>query len=106
MEKGYPAIVKRAKKEKAAVYWGDENGINHREYHIRGFSPKGSAPVLKVNPKLEKINMIYAISSQRTCRFMCYEETMTQQRFIEFMKRLVKNARRKVFFIVDNIYPE
>lgn len=103
MEKEYPAIAKRAKKEKAAIYWGDETGINNREYHIRGFSPKGSAPVLKVNPKLEKINMISAISSQGTCRFMCYEETMTQQRFIEFMKRLVKDARRKVFFIVDNL---
>ena len=82
MEKEYPAIAKRAKKEKAAIYWGDETGINNREYHVRGFSPKGSAPVLKVNPKLEKINMISAISSQGTCRFMCYEETMTQQRFI------------------------
>ena len=103
MEQEYPSIAKRAKKEKAAIYWGDETGINNREYHVRGFSPKGIAPVMKVNPKLEKINMISAISSQGTCRFMCYEEAMTQQRFIDFMKRLVKDARRKVFFIVDNL---
>lgn len=103
MEKEYPSIAKRAKKENAAIYWGDETGINNREYHVRGFSPKGVAPVLKVNPKLEKINMVSAISGQGTCRFMCYEETMTQQRFIDFMKRLAKDARRKVFFLVDNL---
>ena len=98
MEKEYPAI---ATTNWLHFAWSD--GINNREHHVRGFSPKGTAPVLKVNPKLEKINMISAISSQGTCRFMCYEETMTQQRFIDFMRRLVKDARRKVFLIVDNL---
>ena len=30
MEKEYPAIAKRAKKENAVIYWGDETGINAR----------------------------------------------------------------------------
>lgn len=103
MENEYPAIARRAKKEKAAIYWGDETGINNQEYYLRGFSPRGVTPVLEVCPKQERINMISAISSQGTCRFMCYEDSMTQQRFIDFMRRLVKDAKRKVFFIVDNL---
>lgn len=103
MEKEYPAIAKRAKKENAVIYWGDETGINNQEYYMRGFSPRGITPVLKVTPKQEKINMISAVSNHGLCRFMCYEDSMTQQRFIEFMKRLVKDAKRKVFFIVDNL---
>lgn len=47
--------------------------------------------------------MISAITNHGTCRFMCYEETMTQQLFINFMERLVKDADRKVLFIVDNL---
>ena len=103
MEKEYPAIAKRAKKEHAVIYWGDETGINNQEYYLRGFSPRGVTPVLEVCPKQERINMISAITNQGTCRFMCYEDSMTQQRFIGFMKRLVKDAKKKVFFIVDNL---
>jgi len=103
MEKEYPSIAKRAKKENASIYWGDETGINNQEYYIRGFSPRGVTPELKVFPKRETINMISAISSQGTCRFMCYEDNMTQQRFIEFMKRLTTDVSKKVFFIVDNL---
>ena len=103
METTYPAIARRAKKEQAEVYWGDETGINNQEYYMRGFSPRGEAPTIKVYPKREKINMVSAINNHGRCRFMCYKENMTQQRFIEFMKRLIQDAKRKVFFIVDNL---
>ena len=103
MEETYPAIATKAKKEKAVIYWGDETGINNQEYYVRGFSPKGKTPVVPSFPKMEKINMISAITNQGSCRFMCYEDNMTQQRFIEFMKRLVHDSDRKVLFIVDNL---
>jgi transposase len=34
---------------------------------------------------------------------MIYEETMTQQRLIEFMKRLIKGNGKKVYLILDNL---
>jgi transposase len=34
---------------------------------------------------------------------MVYEETMTQQKLIDFMSRLIKDASRKVFLILDNL---
>ena len=101
--KTYPAIVAQAKKEKAEIYWGDETGVNNQEYHVRGFSPKGQTPTVPSFSKVEKINMISAINRQGTCRFMCYEDTMTQRRFIEFMTRLIKDSEKKVLFIVDNL---
>ena len=103
MHEDYPAIAEKAKKEDAVIYWGDETGINNREYHVRGFSPKGITPEIASFSKLEKINMISVINNYGTCRFMCYEENMTQQLFIDFMKRLVSESDRKVLFIVDNL---
>ena len=103
MDETYPAIVKQAKREDATIYWGDETGINNQSYHVRGFAPKGKTPEIASFSKIEKINMISAITNQGTCRFMCYEENMTQQLFIKFMKRLVKDSDRKVLFIVDNL---
>ena len=34
---------------------------------------------------------------------MCYEGNMNQQRLIEFLKRLIHDADKKVLFIVDNL---
>lgn len=103
MNETYPAIAKKAKEEKAEIYWGDETGINNQEYYVRGFSPRGVTPAVPSFSKVEKINMISAINNKGTCRFMCYEENMTQRRFIDFMRRLVKDASHKVLFIVDNL---
>ena len=99
----YPEIVKKAQKEDAEIYWGDETGINNQAYHVKGYSPKGKTPEMPSYSKIEKINMISAITNHGTCRFMCYEENMTQQLFINFMERLIGDTDRKVLFIVDNL---
>ena len=69
----------------------------------RGFSPKGRPPVLLVETKRQRVNMISAIGSQGNVRFMVYQETMNQQRLIRFMERLVRTSQRKVFLILDHL---
>lgn len=103
MNETYPQIVEKAKKEDAVIMWGDETGINNQEYHVRGFSPKGITPEIASFSKIEKVNMISAIDNYGSCRFMCYDENMTQQLFISFLERLVRDSDRKVLFIVDNL---
>jgi len=102
-KEAYPGIKARAEAESGEIYWGDETGINNREHYQRGYSPKGKPPVLLVESKRETVNMISAINNYGAVRFMLYETKMTQQRFIEFMERLITDAKRKVFFIVDNL---
>ncbi len=103
MKEEYPKISKRAIQEDAEIYWGDETGVSNQEYYQRGFSPKGVTPVMKVESKHERINMISAITGRGTLRFMIYEGGMNQKLLINFMKRLVKDSKRKVFFILDNL---
>jgi transposase len=99
----YPAIAKRAKAENAMIYWGDETGVDNRENFERGFAEKGKPPVLPLPTKKERVNMISAITNQGNVRFKVYEETMNQKLFIDFMACLVRDSKRKVFFIVDNL---
>ncbi len=47
--------------------------------------------------------MLSALSRQGDVRFMLYEDSMNQQRLIQFMDRLVLTANRKVFLILDNL---
>ena len=69
----------------------------------RDFSPKGRPPVLSVETKRQRVNMISVVNSQGDVRFMLYQETMNQQRLIRFMARLVRASERKVFLILDNL---
>ena len=69
----------------------------------RGFSPKGRPPVLPVETKRQRVNMISAVNSQGQVRFMIYQDTMNQQRLIRFLARFVHTTKRKVFLILDNL---
>lgn len=99
----YPEIATRAKNEKADILWGDETGINNQAYNVKGFSPKGKAPIIRLHAKKCSINMISAITNQGKVRFMLYRETMTSAVLIKFLSRLVKDSPRKVFLILDNL---
>ena len=99
----YPAIAKRAKQEKAEIYWGDETGIQTGANVEKGYSPKGKTPVLRQTGRKHRINMISAINNEGKVRFMFYKENMNSKRLITFMKRLIKDTGRKVYLILDNL---
>ena len=67
------------------------------------FPPKGQPPVLSVETKKERVNMISALSSGGDVRYMLYEGSMDQQRLITFMHRLIHTSKKKVFLILDNL---
>ena len=99
----YPAIVSRAKQDKGEIHWGDETGLQTGANVEKGYSPKGKTPVVRQTAKRERVNMISSITNQGQVRFMFYRDNMNSTRLIEFMRRLTKDAGRKVFLILDNL---
>jgi len=99
----YPLIAKQARKEKAEIYWGDETGIQNGVNLARGYAPKGEKPVVRLVAKKSQVSMISAITNEGKVRFMMYRSAMTTDLLIRFMTRLVKDAGRKVFLVLDNL---
>jgi transposase len=99
----YPAIVVRARKELADIHWGDETGISCNAYTARGFAPKGKPPVIRINARKMHLSMISTITNYGTVRFMLYRTALDAPLLITFMTRLIKDALRKVFLILDNL---
>ena len=60
LTKDYPAIAKRAKQEKAEIYWGDETGIQTGANVEKCYSPKGKTPVLRQTAQKHRIKMLSA----------------------------------------------
>ena len=103
LEEEYPVIKARAKQEDAEIYWGDETGMRSDCQHGRGYAPKGKTPIIHLSAKRTSTNMISAITNQGKVRFQIYDGKMNANQLIEFMKRLIKDAKRKVFLILDNL---
>jgi len=103
LENSYPEIVQDAKKKNAEIYWSDETGIRNDDQRSRGYAPIGQTPVLTLNNKRFRTNMISAINNQGKLHFMVYQETMTVKLLIKFLVKLYCEANRKVIVILDNL---
>jgi len=103
LDEEYPAIVKRAKKEKAEIQWGDETGLCNDSYHGRSYAPRGETPAIRLHPRCKRVNLISTVTNQGKVRFMVYKDKMNSATMIKFMERLIKDSRQKVFLILDNL---
>ena len=99
----FPGISERAKAENAEIFFGDEVGIQNTANYAKGYAPVGKTPIVRVEAKKMKINMLSAISKRGKLRFVLYKDNMNAGKLIDFMRRLVRDADKKVFFVLDNL---
>jgi transposase len=103
LDEEYPGIVLEAREERAEILWGDETGISSEDNRGRGYAPKGQTPVVYGPGKRFSASMISAINNQGKVRFMVYEGALRSDTFLKFLRRMIKDAERKIFLIVDNL---
>ena len=103
LEEEYPAIKERAGRENAEIAWGDETGCQNEANYLRGYAPIGQTPVLPVGNEHIRVNMISSVTNQGKMRFMFYRGSMNAKVLIDFLRRLVQGAERKIFLILDNM---
>ena len=102
LDEEYPQIRKEAKKENAEIHWGDEMGLRSDHQAFRTYGRKGKTPVIPGTGQRFGCNMISTVTNRGTLRFMVYKNRFTSKKFIEFLRRLIKSTKRKVFLIVDS----
>ena len=103
VESEFPGISERAKAEIAEIYFGDETGLQNTSNYAKGYAPIGKTPVVQTESKHIKINMLSAVSNRGKLRFVLYRDNMDADKLIDFMRRLVHDASKKVFLILDNL---
>lgn len=99
----YPAIAARAKQEQAEIHWGDETGVRSDDVRGRGYAPAGQTPVLRVPARRHSVSMISTLTNQGKVRFMLFRQALDARRLLRFLTRLIRDAGRKVFLILDNL---
>jgi transposase len=103
LEEDYPGIASRAKAEGAEIHWGDESGLRSDDVRGRGYAPKGETPVIRVNSKRHGLSVISAVTNKGQMRWRIFDGALNASILIDFLRRLIKGATKKVFLILDNL---
>jgi transposase len=102
LKKDYPKIKALAAVEKADIYFGDAAHIRSDHHAGRTWGKKGETPIVISTGRRNALSMISAVTSRGEMRFMIIEKGgVNADVFIEFIKRLLTGAKRKIFLIVD-----
>lgn len=100
----YPAIEKRARTEGGEIHWGDETALVNTDVRGRSYAPAGKTPVtLAVGGSRQKLSMIATVTNRGEARWMIIDDAFNADRLIEFLEALIRDAKKKVFLILDNL---
>lgn len=100
-EQEYPALRALAKRAGAAIFFSDEAGVRS-DYHAgTTWGARGQTPVVPTTGQRFGLNLISAVSARGGLRFMVVKGKLNGSRYVQFLKRLMHNASRPIFLIVD-----
>src|ERR1700730_8967868 len=89
-------------KQGADIYFGDAAHIRSDHHAGRTWGAKGDTPIVQATGARHGMSLISAVTSRGHLRFMIIDKgSVNADVFIEFLKRLIKGAERKIFLIVD-----
>jgi transposase len=117
----YPAIVARARRARGVIFWGDETGLRADDVRGRSYAPPGKTPRLAIPPSYAWRNLwpalpvvrpnhrriglglISAVSNKGEVRWKVLNGAIKAPVLICFLQRLIRDAGRKVFLILDRL---
>jgi len=100
-EVAFPEIKNLARKQNADIYFGDESSIRSDYHSGATWAPIGETPVIETTGARYSVNLISAVTANGGMRFMTINGKMNADKFIEFLQRLIYNATKKIFLILD-----
>lgn len=101
LNRQYPAIAAKARRERAEIHWGDESGLRSDHAVGRTYGLKGQTPVVPVTGQRFGCNMISTLTNRGRLAFMVFKGSFNTKVFLIFLRRLIRQSPRKVFLIVD-----
>jgi transposase len=101
LEADYPAIARKAKKDKAIILWLDQTGLRSDAAVGTTWAPVGKTPVVGKTGKRFGVNAMAAIANTGELYFTLYTGSFTGPVFLAYLKRLTATVDRKIHLIVD-----
>lgn len=97
----YVQLRRKATRQGAHIYFLDETGMRSDHQTGSSYSRSGKTPVVKATGKRFSANLITAMSREGAIAFSVLEGKFNAGVFQQFLARLIRYKRRKIYLIAD-----
>jgi len=101
LEQEYPRISPTGSGSRGGYLLWRRSGVRSDSHAGTTWGIKGQTPVVRSTGQRSSVNMISAVSARGHMRFMVAKGRVNGAVFVEFLKRLMHNAARPIFLILD-----
>jgi len=70
---------------------------------MEGYAPKGEVPVLRIKNNRSSLSVISTVTNKIQMRWGILFGAQDARILVDFFKRLIRNAPKKIFLILDNL---
>jgi transposase len=101
LKEEFPAIRAAAKREKAEIHWGDQMGLRSDHQAGTSYGRRGRTPVISATGQRFGCNMMSTLTNRGVLTFMVFKRRFTAPVCIQFLRRLIRQRKRKVLLVLD-----
>lgn len=99
----YPALVSRAKREKAEIYFWDESGFRADAVHGKTWAERGNTPVVSRPGQRQGVSAASAVNAKGAFWFATYQGGLSGVLFVELLKGLMHRRKKPLHLVVDGL---
>jgi transposase len=99
----YPGIARRAKREKADIYFWDESGFRADAVQGKTWGVKGQTPVVQVPGQRQSISAASAVSAKGAFWFATYKGALSGELFVDLLKKLMYRRKKPLHLVIDGL---
>ena len=99
----YPAIARKAKRDKAEIFFWDESGFRADAVHGKTWGVKGHTPVIERPGQRQSISAASAVNSKGAFWFETYQGALTGELFVQLLKHMMLERERAVHLVIDGL---
>jgi transposase len=99
----YPAIARRAKADKADIYFWDESGFRADAVQGKTWGVKGKTPVIQVPGQRQSVSAASAVSAKGAFWFATYKGALTGELLVELLEKLMLRRKKPLHLVLDGL---
>ena len=101
--KVYPSIKRACKRTGGSIFFLDEAGFSTDDTKGRTWSERGKTPIVTVDGRRQRINVISAVSANGSFWSKVYNGKLDSDLFINFLVDLLKRQKGPIYLILDSL---
>lgn len=99
----YPAIARRAKAQKAEIYFWDESGFRADTVHGKTWGVRGHTPVVNRPGQRQSFSAASAVNANGAFWFCTYAGALNAELFIDLLRQMMRYRRKPVHLVLDSL---